>query len=342
MKISGQTISAKAPCRVDMAGGTLDIWPLYLYHPGAVTVNFAINRYAKCAVEVRRDTKFVLCSQDLAREETFPSLSALCSARSYRLPMLALAVRHFQPATGLTITTHSEAPAGAGISGSSALMIALTSVLSRLNGGPRWSPEKVRELAQNIECQVIRVPTGCQDYYPALYGGVSSIRLTAGGICRQPIAVNPEELNERAVLAYTGAPRNSGINNWEVMKAHLDGNRAVQRNFDRIAALAAAMQSALEQADWKETARVLREEWAHRRRNAPGISTEMIDRLIACARPAGAIAAKVCGAGGGGCVFFLTERGARERVGSVLEREGATVLPVRVAPRGVEVRTAVS
>jgi D-glycero-alpha-D-manno-heptose-7-phosphate kinase len=125
------------------------------------------------------------------------------------------------------------------------------------------------------------------------------------------------------------------------MKAHLDGNRAVQRNFDRIAALAQEMQSALERSDWTETARVLREEWAHRRRNAPGISTEMIDRLIACARPAGAVAAKVCGAGGGGCVFFLTQSGARERVSAVLEREGATVLPVRVAARGVEVRTAV-
>ena len=325
-----------------MAGGTLDIWPLYLYHPGAVTVNFAVNKYARCVVEVRRDSKFVLRSQDLGREETFPSLAALCASRSYRLPMLALAVRHFQPEAGLTITTHSESPAGAGISGSSALMIALTSALSRLNGGPRWSSDKVREVAQNIECQVIRVPTGCQDYYPALYGGVSSIRLTAGGIYRQPITVNSEEFNGRVVLAYTGAPRNSGINNWEVMKAYLDGNRAVQRNFDRIAALASAMQSALERADWNETARVLREEWAHRRRNAPGISTEMIDRLIACARPAGALAAKVCGAGGGGCVFFLTKRGARERVSTVLEREGATVLPVRVASRGVEVRSAIS
>ena len=41
-------IFAKAPCRVDMAGGTIDIWPLYLFHSGAVTVNFAVNRYASC------------------------------------------------------------------------------------------------------------------------------------------------------------------------------------------------------------------------------------------------------------------------------------------------------
>jgi D-glycero-alpha-D-manno-heptose-7-phosphate kinase len=52
------------------------------------------------------------------------------------------------------------------------------------------------------------------------------------------------------------------------------------------------------------------------------------------------VGAKVCGAGGGGCVFFLVERGAKERVAGVIAREGATVLPVRVAPQGVRLRTA--
>jgi D-glycero-alpha-D-manno-heptose-7-phosphate kinase len=320
-----------------MAGGTLDIWPLYLYHLGAVTVNFAIDRYASCVVETRGDSKIVLRSLDLRREESFRSLEALRAAPQYRLPLPALVVRYFAPETGLDISTHSEAPAGAGISGSSALMIALTSAMNRLNGARR-PLEKLREIAQNIETQVIRVPTGCQDYYPALYGGVSAVELTEAGVRRQPIAVDFEELNQRAVLAYTGAPRNSGTTNWEVIKAHLDGDRAVHRNFDRIASIAAAMRLALERADWAETARLLRDEWVHRRRNAPGISTPLIDRLVAVTRKAGAQAAKVCGAGGGGCVFFLVERGAGACVAAAIEREGAQVLPVRIAPRGVRVR----
>src|SRR5437879_669275 len=156
-------ISAKSPCRVDMAGGTLDIWPLYLYHPGAVTVNFAIDRYASCVVDTRADSRIVLRSEDLGCEESFPSLAALRAARHYRLPLPARTVRYFAPETGLDISTHSEAPAGAGISGSSALMIALTSALNRLNGRRR-PIEKIREIGQNLESQVIRVPTGCQDY----------------------------------------------------------------------------------------------------------------------------------------------------------------------------------
>jgi len=241
--------------------------------------------------------------------------AALRAASTYRMPIPARVIRYFAPETGLTITTHSEAPAGAGISGSSALMIALTSAMNRLNGRRR-PIEKLREIAQNIESQVIRVPTGCQDYYPAMYGGVSAIELTEAGISRKPIAIDFEDLNQRVVLAYTGAPRNSGINNWEVMKAHVDGDRAVHRNFDRIASIAAAMRLALERPDWNETARLLRDEWAHRRKNAPAISTPLIDRLVEVARAAGARAAKVCGAGGGGCVFFLVERGAGPRAQS--------------------------
>jgi len=329
-------ISAKAPCRVDIAGGTVDIWPLYLFHASPVTVNFAVDRYATCVLETRADARIVLRSRDLQAEEEFASLDALRAAKRYKLPLAAYMVRYFAPSTGLDVITNSEAPAGAGISGSSTLIIALAAAFNKLTKAGH-KLEKLREIGQNIEAQIIRVPTGCQDYYPAMYGGVSAIELTEAGISRKPVAIDLEDLNERVVLAYTGVPRNSGINNWEVMKAHIDGDRAVHRNFDRIAAIARAMRQALEKPDWKEVARLLREEWTNRKKNAPGITTPLIDRLVEVTRRAGSVGAKVCGAGGGGCVFFLVERGAKPRVSEAIEREGATVLPVRVAPRGVTV-----
>ncbi|MFN0169752.1 MAG: GHMP kinase [Bryobacteraceae bacterium] len=330
-------ISAKAPCRVDLAGGTLDIWPLYLYHDGAVTVNFAVDRYASCALETRDDSRIVLESKDMKGAETFESLDQLVAANRYRLPLVAYLVRFFRPKTGITLVTDSEAPAGAGISGSSTLIIAVSSALNRLTGAG-YKIEKIREISQNVEAQIIRVPTGAQDYYPAMYGGVSAIELTAAGIERKAIPVDLNELNERVVLAYTGAPRNSGINNWEVTKAHIDGDRKVHRNFDRIAEIAIAMRAALEHSDWNEAGRLLRQEWSHRRKNAPGISTPLIDRLVAVTRRAGALGAKACGAGGGGCVVFLAEQGRKAAVAAAIEREGATVLPITVAAKGVSLK----
>ena len=106
-------VTSKAPCRVDLAGSTLDIWPLYLFHHDSVTVNFAVNRYTSCDLSTRDDAAIVLRSRDLASEETFPSLAHLRAAKRYKLPILALLVRFFAPATGLTLESASEAPAGA-------------------------------------------------------------------------------------------------------------------------------------------------------------------------------------------------------------------------------------
>lgn len=330
-------IASRAPCRVDLAGGTLDIWPLYLFHEGAVTVNFAVDRYTHAAIQPRPGSRITISSADLQREDAYATLPELLAARKHALPLAAEIIRFFRPPGGFHLETGSEAPAGAGISGSSALIIATTSAFNRwLECG--YSIEKLREISQNIEARLIRVPTGCQDYYPAMYGGVSAIELGCAGIRRVALAVDPEELERRIVLAYTGLPRNSGINNWEVTKAHIDGSAKVQRNFETIAAIAAGMRAALERADWTEAARLLREEWANRRRNAPGITTALIDRLITVTARAGALAAKVCGAGGGGCVLFLIDPQARDRVAAAIEREGATVLPARVARRGVRVK----
>jgi D-glycero-alpha-D-manno-heptose-7-phosphate kinase len=330
-------IFAQAPCRVDMAGGTLDIWPLYLFHPGAVTVNFAINRYTRCAVETLESPEIRLHSSDLKAEEGYGSLTDLDKAVRPSLPLGAYLARFFRPAAGLAIHTDSESPAGAGIAGSSALMIATASALNRFTGSGHGL-EKIREIAQNVEAQIIGVPTGAQDYYPALYGGVSAIELGAGGVRRVGIPVDLADFNERIVLCYTGAPRNSGINNWEVTKAYINGDRKVQRNFGHIASIASGMRAAVEKADWCEAGRLLREDWSHRRGNVPGISTPAIDRLIGVARRAGSAGAKVCGAGGGGCVFFLVERGAQERVSRAIAQAGAEILPVQVAARGVTIR----
>ena len=76
------TITAKAPCRVDLAGGTLDIWPLYLHHQNAVTVNFAVDRYTTCEITPRKDGEIHISSDDLKHEQVYPSLDALRSSRN--------------------------------------------------------------------------------------------------------------------------------------------------------------------------------------------------------------------------------------------------------------------
>lgn len=330
-------ILSRAPTRVDLAGGTLDIWPLYLFHEDSQTINFATTLYATGAIEPRRDKRIHLRSRDLGVRESFSNVGQLIRANTYKLPLLARLIRFFVPVRGFNLTTDSEAPAGAGIAGSSALNIATCGALNQLTHAG-FSKQKLLEIARNVEAQVIHVPTGDQDFYPATYGGVNAIRLTPGGVVREAIRVDTEALLGRIVLAYTGAPRESGINNWEVMKAHIDGNRKVIRNFERIAEIARLLRRALERQDWDEVGRLIRAEWENRKKNAPGITTPFIERLVKAASHHGGVAAKACGAGGGGCVLFYVKEGARERVAQALAAEGARVLPTEISPHGLTVK----
>jgi D-glycero-alpha-D-manno-heptose-7-phosphate kinase len=120
-----------------------------------------------------------------------------------------------------------------------------------------------------------------------------------------------------------------------VFKRHIDGDRRVSQNLEKISIIAQAVRAALEQNAWSEVGRLEREEWDFRRRNLRTISTPAIDRVIASARRQGALAGKVCGAGGGGCVTLVIEPDARARVEAAVAAAGAKLLPVRIDRAGV-------
>src|SRR5438270_7414709 len=166
------SIVAQAPCRADLAGCTMDLWPLYLFHPGALTLNFAVNILTTCRITPLAGKTIHLRSLDTEREEKFASFEALRKAKRFRLPLAARLIQFFAPKEGLLIETDSESPAGAGISGSWALMIATSAALGRFTDR-HLTLGQMRVVAHNMEAQIINVPSGCQDYYPALYGGVS-------------------------------------------------------------------------------------------------------------------------------------------------------------------------
>src|SRR5256712_8628267 len=220
---SGPAIVAQAPCRADLAGGTIDLWPLYLFHHGALTLNFAVNILTTCRVTPLKGKRIHLLSLDTKKEQEFPSFEALRTTRRLRLPLAARLLQFFAPKEGLLIETDSESPAGAGISGSSALMIATTAALARFTDR-NLTLEQMRVIAQNVEAQIIQVPTGCQDYYPALYGGVRAIQLHSGGNHPETGFLTPEGIESRFALCYTRAPRPSGINQWAGFKEHTNGD----------------------------------------------------------------------------------------------------------------------
>jgi D-glycero-alpha-D-manno-heptose-7-phosphate kinase len=324
-------IETSAPTRIDLAGGTIDIWPLYLFHPGAQTINAAISIRARATLEPRTDSRVVLRSIDTGVTVEADSHESLRDEPRLRL-LSRLA--HFFEVEGVTLTTRSESPAGAGLAGSSALNVAVCGAFSEWNR-QHHAPEQLLQIAMNVEAQTLKVPTGLQDYRPALYGGIAALELDVDGIHRIPLHVDLDELARRITLCYTGEPHDSGTNNWEITKRHIDGDSQIFDCFERIRDTAAVMRGALERADWDQVSRSIDEEWANRRRLAPGVTTPVIDDLIARARAAGATAAKVCGAGGGGCLFCFGPPERQGEIRAALEAGGARLLDYTFERQGL-------
>ncbi len=328
-------IEASAPTRVDLAGGTIDIPPLFLFHEGAATVNFAVSLLAKCRLETRYDDKIFIESID-RREKFETSLSKIGELyREPRLELLSKLVYFFKPETGFNLITESQAPAGAGLAGSSTLNIACIGALNRLVGN-RYHEDNFIRIAANIECQVIKVPTGFQDYYSAQYGSVACIHFRPEAIEREVLKIDTKTLEDRIVVLYTGEPRNSGTNNWEITKRHIDGDQELFEVFDGIRDTSLKLRSALLVSDWKAVGEIILASHPQRKRLSPHITTPRMDELIDIALTHGAIAPKVCGAGGGGCIAFFCAEGEKSTVENALRQERDTeVLDWKVSPDGL-------
>lgn len=331
-------IEASAPTRVDLAGGTIDIPPLFLFHEGAATVNFAVSMLGKCRIETRDDDTIVLESVDRnVKFET--SLEMMHELKNEpRLELLSKLVYFFKPETGFNMITESEAPAGAGLAGSSTLNIACIGALNKLVGD-RYSPDRFIPIAANIETTVIKVPAGYQDYYSAQYGGVACINFRPDGITREALDVDTKTLEERIVVLYTGEPRNSGTNNWEITKRHIDGDKELFDIFEGIRDSAVELRESMLNGMWCDVGDILKKSHPARKRLSPNITTPHMDHLIDTAMQNGAVAPKVCGAGGGGCIAFFCEEGRKQDVENALAREeGAEVLNWKLQPEGLQIK----
>jgi D-glycero-alpha-D-manno-heptose-7-phosphate kinase len=331
-------IDTSAPTRVDLAGGTIDIPPLFLFHEGAATVNFALSLRAHCRIETRDDDRIVLESidQNEGLETTVAGIASLKDEP--RLKLLSKLVCFFRPEIGFTMTTRLEGPSKAGLAGSSTLNIACIGALNKLVGD-RYSPDRFVPIAAAVECQVIQVPTGYQDYYSAQFGGVACIHFGPAGIEREGLYVDTEQLESRIAVCYAGEPHFSGTNNWELTKRHIDGDAELFELFDGIRDTSLETRASLLAKDWDRVGSILKAAHPQRKKLSEHITTPQMDHLIDVALANGAIAPKVCGAGGGGCIAFYCEEGRRKEVETALAAEdGAEVLDWKVSPDGLRVR----
>jgi D-glycero-alpha-D-manno-heptose-7-phosphate kinase len=337
-------LEATAPTRIDLAGGTLDIYPISLLEGEVVTVNLAITIPTRVRVE-GYGGGVAVSSEDLGVGVEAPDAASLPIGGP--LDLVLRAVRYAGVGARTRVLTASEAPRGSGLGASSSLLVATLAACDRWKGGRRtWKTigGELVDVAARLEAQSIAAPTGKQDYYAALHGGLNAVWFQLDGEAVEPLLPLRRlgGLEEHLVLTYTGEPHASGLTNWSMVRAYLDGVPETVRGMRAIGRISRQMREALRGGDLRLTARLLREEWEQRRTLAAGVSTPQIERAVRTARRAGALASKVCGAGGGGCVVSLVGTGKKTAVAEALAVEGFHVLPFRIARTGLRVQTRAS
>jgi len=323
-------IRARTRCRVDLAGGTLDIWPLGLFFPVAQTVNVALDLAVEVTLE-RRERGFLAREED--SERAFDSAEEM--ARDERAALIGVVVG----ALGLppvAVGVRSQSPRGGGIGASSAVTMALIAAGDRLLGrAPREAPQAAR-LARDLEARLMRLPTGTQDHYPAVLGGALAVRFAPGGESAQRLAVDLDGLARHLLLIYSGQSHFSAATNWEIIRRTLEADAEVLGLLHGIAEIAAEMTAPLERGDWATVGDLVGREWQLRRHLADGVSVPAVESLLQMARSMGAWGGKACGAGGGGCVAILCPEDRRETIASTLATTGGEVLTARPTSTGLE------
>jgi len=335
-------LTATAPLRVDLAGGTLDLWPLYLLHEDATTVNVALSLRARVTYEAG-GTRWDLASGDRdASRQVAPARVAAAARKSLDGDPFALVLhvlRHVGWQQPGRIRTFVDGPPGGGLAGSSALIVALLGLAHR-GAGKRFDRRNAALLARDLEARVLGLPTGVQDYYPALFGGALQLHHEAGATRCERLEVDYERLEALAVLAYSGKPHSSAPSNWGLFRRRLEGDPVAETSFTAIAAAAQQAGRALERGDWRRLGEAMNADWAARKTLDPGLAPPDLRRLEKVGLAAGARAAKCCGAAAGGTMLFLLRRPQdRRRVERELTEAGARILPFAVARSGLQVRT---
>jgi len=329
------------PNRVDIAGGTLDIYPLYLLVGDAMTVNAAVAVHSEVVVRPYRRCAARLYSGDFGVGLTAADTHGFSPGG--KLGLLSRALRHFPAVSGVEIRVRNEAPVGSGIGASSALLVALMLAAGRLTGAaPRR--EETALAAMEIEAAHLKNLTGRQDHLAALTGGIQGIRFSPGRVDARRLPPGGRAgtmLRDHAFLAHTGIAHHSSDVNWRMIRGAIDGDLAVLRKFRGIAAAAREAWEAVSAADPGGTGAAIAAEWAIRKTLAPGVSTPGVEALTADRRFRRLVSgAKLCGAGGGGMLFgLLRDPDDREAAEALLSGTGMSVLPFRLSggPRFEEI-----
>ncbi len=319
--------TASAPAKVILTGEHAVV-----YNEPALVM--AINRRAHVSVTTSRGDSVVMRSQEIGESVQFPLERSIeqrvDGARSLRLlPFLTLAQQVAQKAEysgGLQISIQSEIPIAAGLGSSAAIGVAMSAALGKCLG-VKLSRDRISKIAYESEKLIHGYPSGIDNVISA-YGGLIVFRRNEGFL--------PVESHTRLqiVIGMTGVERSTAEQVARVAETVREHGEVGKLLLHCIGHLTAETVGALRERKIKAVGKLL--SLNHWLVNALGVSHPLLDQLVHASLEAGALGAKLTGAGGGGCMIALVTNQTKLAVAQAIEREGGASMHVRLSRAGVQ------
>ena len=328
-------VRGAAPLRISFVGGGTD-FPHYFERHGGAVLSATIDHMVRVTVTPRDDRQVRVRSLDLGHLVEYH----LDEGPEYDgvMDLAKAAIERMGVDGGMDVAIGSEAPAGSGLGGSSALVTAVVGALAAL-GDRAMTADEVARLAYTIERDDLHIAGGWQDQYAAAFGGCNLLEFSSSGVTVTPVRAEAgvmEQLRANLVLCHSGAVRrNVGLIDTQI-SLYRQGREDTILGMKQLHEMAYAMRDALEAGEPDRLGAMLHEAFEAKKRMNPHIAEHTpIDAMLAAAREAGATGGKICGAGGGGYLMVYAVPAAQPAVRAALEDLGGRIATFAFRDEGV-------
>ncbi len=323
------TFSTQCPTRIDLAGGTIDLWPIWAILDNCSTINVSIDIYTTCTLEALTTPDIYIESPDIKRKWHFKNIQELYASKEEALVFFKSHIAHWNPEGGFRITTTSMSPVGGGLGGSSSLSVAIYKTFHQWLGRTNLDIHKMVAECSHIEAKVLATPTGLQDYYGAASEGLNIISFDSHGPALKALQSHNDTFNRSLLVVYTGKSHHSGINNWGVLKKFIDKDRATVDALIQIRDVALKVADSCTRGDWAKLPALFTLDFQAREKLSSEFMSAEIRDLKKITDAAGAIGFKICGAGGGGCVAVWCPPDKKQHIEQQIQSANYQVLKTR-------------
>jgi D-glycero-alpha-D-manno-heptose-7-phosphate kinase len=325
------TIKARSPSRIGIGGGGSDL-PSFFHEHGGAVLNVGINLYSYTAFSKTNEKNTRVISHDWDIDKKIEDLGLEFDKNRETNVDIVKAVMEYaklDPKDGYRLIVHSAAPKNSGLAGSSGLVVSLMAAIFNAAGKPLMDRDKLAKTAYHIEREVLKRAGGYQDQYAAVFGGFNFIEFRKERIRMFPLRLESDlvsELHSSMLLFETPTPRAETASKVEEMKDRdiRKGGESIEY-LKKIRDCAYGMKDAIINGDVKTMGGLLNESWIEKRK-LPGVTYPEIDRMYKAGMDAGAYGGKLCGAGGGGFLFFMSDIAERKKIINAMAREGARLV----------------